>query len=422
MHNINQKLNYFLVGGAVRDKLLNRPVVDNDYVVVGSTVEEMLSLGFTQVGKDFPVFLHPESKQEYALARTEKKNGVGYTGFDCDVSSSITLEEDLQRRDLTVNAMAMDHQGVIHDPYHGQKDLDNRILRHISPAFTEDPLRVLRVARFAARYHQYGFIIAAETMQLMTDISDNGELTNLSGERIWQEIERALTELNPEVFFQVLLECHALKTIWPELHQLWGIPNPKKWHPEICSGIHTMMVLQQAVLNSSDPKVRFACVCHDLGKSVTPKAILPSHHGHESAGLPLIESVCQRLRIPNNYKSLALKVSEFHLHVHKAYELKATTILTLFNRLDVWRKPEEFLDFLTCCTADFNGRTGFEDKDYPQRDYLYHAYEQLRTITAKPFVAQGLKGLEIKKAIESERLTQLKAYQQRMNTPQQQAK
>ena len=410
MADITQQLNTFLVGGAVRDSLLNRAVVDNDYVVVGSSVEAMCQLGFIQVGKDFPVFLHPKSKQEYALARTEKKSGQGYTGFNCNASPNVTLEEDLLRRDLTINAMAMDENGKIVDPYNGQIDLKNRVLRHVSMAFIEDPLRVLRVARFAARYHEYGFTIAPETLALMTQLSKSGELLSLSGERVWQEMQRSLADANPEVFFQVLYQCQALKSLWPDLHNLWGIPNPAKWHPEICSGLHTMMVLKQAVLLSTKTTIRFASVCHDLGKSLTEDKTLPSHPGHETAGLPLIEELCARLRVPTTYKTLALKVCQFHLHTHKVFELKASTILKLYDQLDAWRKPEEFYDFLLCCQADFTGRLGFEKREYPQKDFRYHAFEKLVLITAKPFVEQGLKGLEIKAAIAEQRLAVLKQF------------
>lgn len=407
-----QSLNYFLVGGAVRDKLLNREVVDNDYVVVGSTVEEMLRLGFSQVGKDFPVFLHPKTKQEYALARTERKSGSGYTGFECDASSKVTLEEDLLRRDLTINAMAMDENGNIIDPYQGQADIENRVLRHVSTAFIEDPLRVLRVARFAARFHNYGFTIAPDTLALMTKLSESGELLSLSGERVWQEMERSLADKNPEIFFKVLYECQALKSLWPDLHNLWGIPNPERWHPEICSGIHTMMVLKQASLLSKKTTIRFASVCHDLGKSLTKDEKLPSHPGHETAGLPLIEELCKRLRVPTIHKSLALKVCQFHLHCHKAFELKENTILKLFNQLDVWRKPEEFDDFLLCCQADFTGRLGFENRNYLQKEFLFAAFELLSKVTAKPFVEQGLKGSAIKQAITEKRLAELKVFKQ----------
>ncbi len=412
MQNITQQLNFFLVGGAVRDALLNRNVVDKDYVVVGSSVDEMLSLGFIQVGKDFPVFLHPKTKQEYALARTEKKSGQGYTGFNCNAAEDVTLEEDLLRRDITVNAMAMDNTGKIVDPYNGQNDLNNRVLRHVSEAFIEDPLRVLRVARFAARYHEYGFTVAPETLTLMTQLSESRELLSLSGERVWQEMERSLADPNPQIFFQVLYQCQALKSLWPDLHNLWGIPNPERWHPEICSGIHTMMVLKQAVLLSEKTSVRFASVCHDLGKSLTEDSTLPSHPGHETAGLPLIEELCARLRVPTAHKSLALKVCQFHLHVHKAFELKPSTILKLFNQLDVWRKPDEFADFLLCCQADFTGRLGFENREYLQKEFLYLAFELLKKVTAKPFVEKGLKGFAIKEAIERQRLIDLTTFKQ----------
>jgi tRNA nucleotidyltransferase (CCA-adding enzyme) len=412
MQNITQQLNFFLVGGAVRDALLNRNVVDKDYVVVGSSVDEMLSLGFIQVGKDFPVFLHPKTKQEYALARTEKKSGQGYTGFNCNAAADVTLEEDLLRRDLTVNAMAMDDTGKIIDPYNGQNDLNNRVFRHVSEAFIEDPLRVLRVARFSARYHEYGFTVAPETLTLMTQLSKSGELLSLSGERVWQEMERSLADPNPQIFFQVLYQCQALKSLWPDLHNLWGIPNPERWHPEICSGIHTMMVLKQAVLLSEKTSVRFASVCHDLGKSLTEDSTLPSHPGHETAGLPLIEELCARLRVPTAHKSLALKVCQFHLHVHKAFELKPSTILKLFNQLDVWRKPDEFADFLLCCQADFTGRLGFENREYLQKEFLYLAFELLKKVAAKPFIEKGLKGLAIKEAIERQRLIDLTTFKQ----------
>lgn len=414
-------LNTYLVGGAVRDKLLNRPVKDKDHLVVGATVEQMLALGFQQVGKDFPVFLHPKTKEEYALARTERKQGHGYTGFTCYAAPDVTIEEDLIRRDLTVNAMAMDEQGNIIDPYHGQQDLKNRILRHVSDAFVEDPLRVLRVARFATRYHQYGFTIADETLALMSQISLSGELSTLSAERIWQEMQRSLAEDNPEVFFETLLKCHALKALWPELHSLWGVPNPEKWHPEICSGVHTMMVLKQAVrlTNESDNTtikqnstiIRFAALCHDLGKGLTPDNKWPSHHGHEKAGLPLVEKICQQLKIPNQYKQLALKVCEYHLHSHKAFELKASTILKMLNHLDAWRKPEEFDAFVMTCKADFLGRLHFENRPYPQEQFLLAVMQAASAVNAKEFVEQGLKGIEIKNAIAKARLIAIESVQ-----------
>ncbi len=403
--NPEEKISSFLVGGAVRDKLLNREVFDRDFVVIGSSVEEMLSLGFNQVGKDFPVFLHPHTKEEYALARTEKKVSDGYTGFTCNASSSVTIEEDLLRRDLTVNAMALSPNGDIIDPYNGQEDLKNKILRHVSYAFIEDPLRVLRVARFAARYKNYGFTVAPETISLMKNISLSGELEALSAERVFTELDKSLKCKHPSVFFEVLKECGALKVLLPEIDTLWGVPNPAQWHPEICSGIHTMMVLQQAVLLSSKNEVRFAALCHDLGKGITPESQWPKHHGHEKSGLPLVKSVCKRFKVPTAYQNLAFKVCEYHLHSHKAFELKPSTILKVFNALDVWRKPEEFNDFIIACTADMRGRTGFEDKEYPQADYLQLLAKEARGVSAKKFVEAGLKGIEIKEAIEKERLS-----------------
>jgi tRNA nucleotidyltransferase (CCA-adding enzyme) len=419
----NSELNSYLVGGAVRDKLLNRPIKDEDYLVVGASVEQMIKLGYHQVGKDFPVFLHPKTKAEYALARTERKQGQGYTGFSCYFAPDVTIEQDLLRRDLTINAMAMDHNGKIIDPYNGQRDLNDRILRHVSDAFIEDPLRVLRIARFAARYHKYGFTIADETLNLMQEISASGELKCLTPERVWQEMQLSLADGgansdintgNPEVFFEVLQQCNALEELWPELAVLWGIPNPALWHPEICSGIHTMMVLQQAVLltqaipiEQSDHRtaVRFAALCHDLGKGITPDQLWPSHKGHEKSGLPLVERICRQLKIPSHYKQLALKVCEFHLHCHKAFELKASTLLKMFNQLDIWRKPEEFDLFIMACKSDFLGRLGFENRAYPQEQYLQAAVKAARKVTAQPFLKKGLQGLAIKEAMAKERLS-----------------
>lgn len=425
--NKHHHLNSYLVGGAVRDKLLNRPIKDKDYLVVGASIEQMLALGYVQVGKDFPVFLHPKTKAEYALARTERKQGQGYTGFSCYFAADVTIEQDLKRRDLTVNAMAIDEKGNIIDPYNGQEDLKNRTLRHVSDAFIEDPLRVLRVARFAARYHKYGFTIANETLALMSEISVSGELQSLTAERVWQEMQLSLADGgdkedinsgNPEVFFEVLYQCGALKELWPELAILWGVPNPVLWHPEVCSGIHTMMVLQQSVLlthanidlqNDIKTAIRFAALCHDLGKGITPSDLYPSHKGHEKAGLPLVEKICQQLKVPSHYRQLALKVCEYHLHCHKAFELKATTLLKMFDHLDIWRKPEEFNHFLMACKADFLGRLGFENRPYPQEQYLQAAASAAKSVTAKQFVEQGLKGHAIKEAMAEARLSAIKA-------------
>ncbi|MEW6982406.1 multifunctional CCA addition/repair protein [Colwelliaceae bacterium 6471] len=411
LNKISQ-LETYLVGGAVRDSLLNRKVTERDYLVVGASAEQMLALGFQPVGKDFPVFLHPKTKEEYALARTERKQGQGYTGFICHSSPDITIEQDLARRDLTINAMAQGKDGEIIDPYNGQEDLNNRILRHVSPAFVEDPLRVLRVARFAARYYDYGFTIANETLALMQSIASSGELNTLSAERVWKEMQRSLEESHPEVFFKVLHQCSALEKIWPELDALWGVPNPAKWHPEICSGVHTMMVLQQAVRFSNKVSVRFAALCHDLGKSLTPDAKWPSHPGHEKAGLPLVEKICSQLRIPAQYKSLALKVCEHHLHCHKAFQLKASTLLRIFNQIDIWRKVEEFDDFILACKADFNGRLGLEQQPYPQEKYLRDCANAARRVTATEFVEQGLQGKAIKDAMNHARLDAITAVKQ----------
>ncbi len=416
------ELDIYLVGGAVRDQLLNRAVKDHDYLVVGASVEQMLSLGFTQVGKDFPVFLHPKTKQEYALARTERKQGQGYTGFSCYAEPDVTIEQDLLRRDLTVNAMAISSEGELIDPYNGQQDLKNGILRHVSDAFIEDPLRVLRVARFAARYHSYGFTIAEETLELMTQISNNGELSTLSAERVWQEMQRTLSEdmsskdgfeqASPEIFFQILHQCQALKALWPELDSLWKVPNPAHWHPEICSGVHTMMALQQAVLltmgNENRTAIRFAILCHDLGKGLTENEHWPSHRGHEKAGLPLVEKIAKQLKVPTYCKQLALKVCEHHLHCHKAFQLKPSTLLKIFNQLDVWRKPQEFDDFLIACKSDFLGRLGFENRPYPQKQYLKDAMFAASKENARTFVEQGLKGIAIKEAMAKARLNAIK--------------
>ena len=307
------------------------------------------------------------------------------------------------RRDLTLNAISQDINGQLFDPFNGQQDLQNKVLRHVSDAFEEDPLRVLRVARFAARYHQYGFTVAPETIALMRNIAERGELASLSAERVFKEIDRSLSEVDPDIFFDILRSCQALEKLLPEIDKLWGIPNPEKWHPEICSGIHTMMVLKQAVKKSNNNAVRFAALCHDLGKGLTPEIAWPKHYGHEKSGLPVIKTLCKRLKVPTQYQQLAMKVCEFHLHSHKAFELKASTILKLFNKLDVWRKPEEFSDFLLCCEADMQGRLGFEDSPYPQAAYLTEMAEQARLVSAKKFIDQGIKGKDIKIAMDNEK-------------------
>lgn len=400
----------YLVGGAVRDQLLGLPVKDRDWVVVGATPETLLSQGYQQVGKDFPVFLNPKTKEEYALARTERKSGKGYTGFICDFSADITLEQDLIRRDLTINAMALDEQGNLHDPYLGKTDLDNRILRHISPAFAEDPLRVLRVARFAARFHHLGFQIAQETLDLMKHLAQSGELTHLTAERVWLETEKALNEKHPEIYFEVLHKIGALKILFPELDALYGVPNPPQHHPEIDSFVHTMLVLQQAVkltqsnsdLNQS--AVRFAAVCHDLGKALTPKEILPHHYGHEQAGIKPTRTLAKRLKVPSYYQELAELTCEYHTHIHKAFELRPETVMKLFNRFDVWRKPQRFQEFLLVCLADTRGRTGFEAREYPQIDYINRLLKAAEEVDVQQVIADGFEKEGIRDELNHRRI------------------
>lgn len=398
----------YLVGGAVRDQLLSYPVIDKDWVVVGALPEELKAKGFRQVGEDFPVFLHPQTGEEYALARTERKSGSGYKGFEVFTSVDVTLEDDLIRRDLTINAMALDGSGQLIDPYNGKKDLDNRILRHISPSFSEDPLRVLRVARFAARYHHLGFSIAPETLKLMTQLASSSELKALTAERVWKETVRALCEQSPHVYFQVLKDCGALSDWFPELDCLWGIPNPEKWHPEIDTGIHTMMVLEQSVLLSNDSATRFAALCHDLGKGATPEDQWPSHRGHEKMGVPLIKKMGQRLKAPTGHIRLAELVSEFHLHLHRIEGLKPTTIVKVLEQTDAFRKPERFEQFLIACEADFRGRTGFENRDYPQSNLMRKALTACQRISTKAIIDKGYVGKQIGEQIHRQRVSLVK--------------
>ncbi|WP_118800342.1 multifunctional CCA addition/repair protein [Haemophilus haemolyticus] len=414
----------YLVGGAVRDQLLGLPVKDRDWIVVGAVPATLLSLGYQQVGKDFPVFLNPKTKEEYALARTERKSSAGYTGFICDFSPTITLEQDLIRRDLTINAMAQSEDGEIIDPYGGKQDLDNRILRHISPAFSEDPLRVLRVARFAARYHSLGFKIASETLALMAELAQSGELQHLTAERVWLETEKALNEKNPEIYFETLHKTGALRVLFPEIDALYGVPNPVKHHPEVDSFIHTMLVLKQAVnLTENNPilnksAVRFAAICHDLGKALTPKNILPHHYGHEQAGIKPTRSLCKRLKVPSYFQELAELTCEFHTHIHKAFELRAETVITLFNRFDVWRKPQRFQEFLQVCLADTRGRIGFENKDYPQIDYINQLLHAANEVDVQQVIADGFEKQEIRNELTKRRILavkQTKANYQKIN-------
>lgn len=407
--SVNRSMKIYLVGGAVRDKLLNYPVKERDWVVVGGTPEMLLTKNYKTVGKDFPVFLHPDTGEEYALARTERKSGRGYGGFTFHTAPDVTLEQDLERRDLTINAIAEDEDGTLVDPYGGVADLKARVLRHVSPAFEEDPLRVLRVARFAARYHHLGFNIADETLALMTKLSSSGELDYLTKERVWKEISRALEGEHPEVFFRVLYDCGALEVLLPEVHALFGVPQPPQHHPEVDTGVHCLLALEQICRLSPSLDARFATLTHDLGKGTTPADILPSHHGHETRGLKLINQLCNRLAVPNSCRELALLVSEYHTHCHRAFELKATTLLNLLERLDVFRRPERFELFLLVCEADARGRTGLEDRAYPQVDFLRAAQHAVISVEIKPLLEQGLTGAELGQALRNLRLQKLKA-------------
>ena len=400
----------YLVGGAVRDKLLGFPCSERDWVVVGATQEEMLAEGYRPVGKDFPVFLHPQSSEEYALARTERKTAPGYSGFVFHADPSVTLEQDLQRRDLTINAMAQSPTGELYDPSNGRGDLEQRILRHVSDAFAEDPVRILRVARFAARYHHLGFHVADTTLQLMQRMVSDGEAAHLVAERVWRETERALAERSPEIFIEVLRNCGALAVILPEVDALFGVPQPAAHHPEIDCGRHCLLCLQQARKLSADSEVVFATLVHDLGKATTPKGQLPRHIAHEQRSLKLIEALCDRLTVPKRYRELALKVARDHTNCHRALELKPVTLLRLLQRIDAFRRPEVLEKFLLCCEADARGREGLADRAYPQADYLRGAFQQCRAIQAKQLVLDGLSGREIGERLQQLRIRSLQEF------------
>lgn len=402
----------YKVGGAVRDRLLGRPISEVDWVVVGASAEQMLELGYRPVGADFPVFLHPQTGEEYALARTERKSGRGYGGFTFHASPEVTLEEDLIRRDLTVNAMAEDEQGRLIDPYGGQQDLDARLLRHVSPAFAEDPLRVLRVARFAARYAPLGFRVAPETLALMRQLAKSGELGDLTPERSWKEISRALMEPRPDVFIQVLRDCGALAALLPEVDALFGVPQPEAHHPEIDTGMHVLAVLRQCAEHQQPLSVRWASLLHDVGKGLTPEDEWPRHIAHEHRGLALIQAVNERCKAPRDCAELALLVGEFHTHGHRALELRPSTLLELLQRFDVFRRPQRFAEFVTACEMDARGRQGLEQRDYPQAAYLLGAAEAARQVPVKPLLEKGFKGAELGEALNRERLKAIKAYKE----------
>lgn len=398
----------YQVGGAVRDKLLGLPVKDHDWVVVGATQQAMLDLGYRPVGKDFPVFLHPKSHEEYALARTERKTAPGYTGFAFHAAPEVTLEEDLCRRDLTINAIAMDSDGTLTDPFNGQQDLRDKVLRHVSSAFEEDPVRILRLARFYARFAPLGFTIAAETMVLMQRMVASGEVDALVSERVWQETQRALGEQRPSAFFEALRECGALARLFPEIDRLFGVPQTAIHHPEIDTGIHVMMVLEQAALISPEPRVRFAALLHDLGKGTTPQSEWPRHIGHEARSLPLVRQLCERLKTPNDYRDLALLAAKFHTHCHRANELRATTLVDTLQALDAYRRPDRFEEFLLTCLADYRGRGGFEERDYPQAERFRRARIAALSVNAAALAESGFKGQKLAEQLRRGRISAVK--------------
>jgi tRNA nucleotidyltransferase (CCA-adding enzyme) len=397
----------YLVGGAVRDQLMGLKPMDHDWVVVGATPAEMIAQGYRAVGSDFPVFLHPTTSEEYALARTERKSGHGYHGFTFHADPSVTLEEDLIRRDLTINAMAQDEHGQIIDPFNGQEDLANGRLRHVSDAFKEDPVRVLRIARYAARFHRWGFHIAHPTHKLMQQMVSDGEVDHLVPERVWQETVRALGEDAPQRFFEVLHSCGALKVIFPEIEQLFGVPQPLQHHPEGDTGIHVMLVLAQAARLSSDLKVRFAALVHDLGKGTTPESQWPRHIAHEDRGVALVEQLCERLRVPRDFRDLAVLVTRYHGLYHRAAELRASTMLKLLQSLDLFRRPERLEQFLAACEADSRGRSGFEDQSFPQPDIIRNAFKVAAAVDSQVVISDGFSGRDIGTELSRRRIEAL---------------
>jgi len=400
----------YLVGGAIRDRMLGIGDSDRDYVVTGATPKQMQALGYQPVGKHFPVFLHPESKAEYALARTERKQGRGHQGFVFHTGADVTIEDDLLRRDLTVNAMAETADGKLIDPFSGRQDLENRVLRHVSPAFAEDPLRVLRVARFAAKLAPFGFTLADETLQLMRQISSSGELQTLSAVRIWQELHKSLLTPAPQRFIEVLRECDALAELLPEVDALFGVPQVEQYHPEIDTGRHVLMTMQLAAEQVCEAQVIFALLLHDLGKALTPVEQLPGHHGHEHSGVALIRAVCARLRVPKKYAELAVLVGRWHLQVHRAMELRPGTLLELLERCDGLRRPERFAQMLTACEMDKRGRKGLQQRPYPQRDYLLAALEAINSVDFAS-IDRDLRSGKLKaEAFRNLKLEKLKAF------------
>jgi len=402
----------YTVGGAVRDELLGLPVQDLDYVVVGATPDDMLARGFTPVGKDFPVFLHPVTHEEYALARTERKTAPGYKGFVFHTEANVALEDDLIRRDLTINAIAKAEDGTLIDPFDGQKDLHAKLFRHVSPAFAEDPVRILRVARFAARFAD--FAVAPKTNVLMRQMVAAGEVDALVPERVWQELARGLMEQRPSRMFEVLRECGALARIMPELDALWGVPQPPQHHPEIDTGVHVMMVIDYAARQNRNLPIRLAALLHDLGKGATPPEQWPRHHGHEGAGLKLVEAVCERLKIPNDCRGLALMTAREHGNIGRALALRAATIVTMFERCDAFRKPQRTIEMLLASECDYRGRIGFEEKPFPQAAYLAAALKAAQSVNAGQIAGEvmqhnGATPQKIAEAIRAARIAAVSA-------------
>jgi tRNA nucleotidyltransferase (CCA-adding enzyme) len=400
-------VNTYLVGGAVRDGLLGRPVAERDWVVVGATPADLEARGFLPVGKDFPVFLHPQTREEYALARLERKVAPGYRGFTTLFSPEVTLEQDLARRDLTINAMAQDAAGNIFDPFGGRADLERRVLRHVSPAFAEDPVRILRVARFLARFAPLGFTIAADTLALMRRMVEAGEADALVPERVWRELARALDEPSPRSAIDALRECGALRVVLPELDALFGVPQRPEWHPEVDTGEHIMLALQIAAMRDAPQTVRFAVLVHDLGKALTPRAEWPRHHAHETLGLPAIEALCARLRVPQEHRELGLLASRFHTHVHRGLELRTSTLLELLEHADAFRRPERFKEFLEACECDARGRGGLADAPYPQRARVEQAFAAARAVALSADERADRAGAAIGERLRSKRLAAL---------------
>ncbi|MFQ5548483.1 MAG: multifunctional CCA addition/repair protein [Woeseia sp.] len=401
-------MDIYLVGGAVRDERLGLPVKERDWCVVGATPDDLLAQGYRRVGKDFPVFLHPDTKEEYALARTERKTGAGYHGFEFHASPEVTLREDLRRRDLTINAMAKDAGGDLIDPFDGAGDLKNRVLRHVSKAFSEDPVRILRAARFRARFAGLGFELASETLDLMARMVAGGEADALQADRVWQETEAALAGPDPHLFFQVLRDCGALAVVFPEVDALFGVPQPSEWHPEIDCGVHAMMVLEQAAKLSDEIDVRFAALVHDLGKAVTDPKHLPRHPGHEQRSTDLIDAMSERLPVPRTCRELGALVARNHAHSHRAFELRPSTVLKLFRNVDAFRRPKRFQKFLLACEADARGRAGLEDRPYPQAAYLERARDEAALVKASEVVGTETSGTAIGAEIDRMRVKAIK--------------